>query len=56
MVLDKIDNKKLVTGAQIPGTSCGDKNPGKISIDVRRAITRLISNGKAFGNWERQER
>lgn len=39
----------------LPGTPWEDKSPGKISIDVRRAITRLISNGKAFGNWERQE-
>jgi B12-binding domain/radical SAM domain protein len=38
------------------GTPFGDMKPGKIDEKTRKEIQRLISQGKLYGEWEKQER
>ncbi len=40
----------------LPGTPLDDAPPGRVDPEVRKAMAKLIGYGKAYGEWEEQER
>lgn len=40
----------------LPLTPFARQPPGRVTYEVRRALEQLIGRGRAFGDWERQER
>ncbi len=40
----------------LPGTAFAAKAPGHLAPHLRKIVNSLVATGKAFGNWQRQEK
>lgn len=40
----------------LPGTAFASKPPGRLDPHLRKIVTSLVASGKAFGNWQQQEK